>query len=117
VRLLQTVEAGAPGSGPSCNSTRTTHFTHWNPRLPGATSRAGAPCSWESGSPPTLVASSSLVRFDPARERFQSFPLRRPGANVRQLLGRRGEVWGAESGTDRIVVARWRPGQSAVTSP
>jgi len=25
---------------------------------------------------------------------------------VRQLLGRAGEVWGAESGTDRLVVIR-----------
>jgi virginiamycin B lyase len=25
---------------------------------------------------------------------------------VRQLLGRPGEVWGAESGTDRLVVIR-----------
>jgi virginiamycin B lyase len=25
-------------------------------------------------------------------------------ANVRQLLGRPGEVWGAESGVDRLVV-------------
>ena len=28
------------------------------------------------------------------------------GAEVRQLLGRRGEVWGAESGTDKLVVVR-----------
>jgi len=25
---------------------------------------------------------------------------------VRQLLGRHGEVWGAESGTDRLVVLK-----------
>ncbi len=49
---------------------------------------------------------NALVRFDPARERFRSFPLRSPGASVRQLLGRPGEVWGAESGADRLVVAR-----------
>jgi streptogramin lyase len=40
------------------------------------------------------------------RQRFRSFPLRSPGASVRQLLGRPGEVWGAESGADRLVVAR-----------
>jgi len=51
---------------------------------------------------------NALVRFDPERERFRSFPLQRPGASVRQLLGRPGEVWGAESATDRLVVARWR---------
>jgi virginiamycin B lyase len=48
------------------------------------------------------------VRFDPERERFKTFRLRSSGADVRQLLGRPGEVWGAESGTDRLVVARSR---------
>jgi virginiamycin B lyase len=45
-----------------------------------------------------------LVRFDPSIEKFQIFPLPSPEANVRQLLGRAGEVLGAESGTDKIVV-------------
>jgi virginiamycin B lyase len=49
---------------------------------------------------------NALVRFDPAAERFDSFPSDRPNANVRQILGRPGEVWGAESGTDRLVVIR-----------
>jgi virginiamycin B lyase len=53
----------------------------------------------------TDFGANSLVRFDPARRRFESFPLPQQGANVRQLLGRDGEVWGAESGTDRLVVA------------
>jgi virginiamycin B lyase len=44
-------------------------------------------------------------RFVPATGRFTRVPLR-AGANVRQLLGRPGEVWGAESGTDRLVVVR-----------
>jgi virginiamycin B lyase len=56
----------------------------------------------------TDFGANALVRFDPARERFRSFRLRSPGANVRQLLGRRGEVWGAESGADRLVVVRTR---------
>jgi virginiamycin B lyase len=56
----------------------------------------------------TDFAANALVRFDPARERFRRFPLPSPGASVRQLLGRRGEVWGAESATDRLVVARTR---------
>jgi virginiamycin B lyase len=50
--------------------------------------------------------SNAFVRFDPASERFESFPLPTPGANVRQLLGRPGEVWGAESGADKLVVLR-----------
>lgn len=51
---------------------------------------------------------NALVRFDPLEEEFQSFPLPSPGANVRQILGRPGEVWGAESGTDKLVVIRTR---------
>lgn len=47
---------------------------------------------------------NAIVRFDPQTETFRSFASDRPGANVRQLLGRPGEVWGAESGTDRLVV-------------
>ncbi len=35
-----------------------------------------------------------------------SFPSSRKGASVRQMLGRPGEAWGAESGTDRLVVVR-----------
>ena len=53
----------------------------------------------------TDFAAGAIVRFAPASGRFTTFRLR-PGANVRQLLGRRGEVWGAESGTDRLVVVR-----------
>jgi len=51
---------------------------------------------------------NALVRFDPATERFDSFPLPSGNANVRQLLGRTGEVWGAESGADKLVVIRVR---------
>ena len=46
---------------------------------------------------------NAIVRFDPATEAFASFPSDRPYANVRQMLGRAGEAWGAESGTDRLV--------------
>ena len=49
---------------------------------------------------------NALVRFDPATERFTSFPLPTAGASVRQLLGRPGELWGAESGADKLVVMR-----------
>jgi virginiamycin B lyase len=56
----------------------------------------------------TDFGANALVRFDPVSERFESFRLRMPSANVRQLLGRPGEVWGAESGADRLVVARTR---------
>ena len=46
---------------------------------------------------------NAILRFDPMTETFESFPSNKRGANVRQLLGRKGEVWGAESGTDRLV--------------
>ena len=42
----------------------------------------------------------------PVTQSFQSFPSDKPDAAVRQLSGRPGEVWGAESGTDRLVVIR-----------
>jgi virginiamycin B lyase len=50
-------------------------------------------------------ASNSLVRFDPGRQRFSTYPWPAEGAEVRQLLGRPGEVWGAQSGADSLVVA------------
>ena len=49
---------------------------------------------------------NAIVRFDPAREKFERFPSNRRGAAVRELLGRPGEVSGAESGTDRLVLVR-----------
>ena len=48
----------------------------------------------------------AIVRFDPVSEKFESFRSDKRGASVRQLLGRPGEIWGAESGTDRLVVVR-----------
>jgi virginiamycin B lyase len=50
---------------------------------------------------------NTLVRFDPDTERFTSFSLpSRPG-NVRQILGRPGQVWGAESANDQLVVIEY----------
>jgi virginiamycin B lyase len=56
----------------------------------------------------TDFGANALVRFDPDRGRFDVVRLPSEGANVRQLLGRAGEVWGAESGTDKLVVVRRR---------
>ena len=50
---------------------------------------------------------NALVRFDPESETFESFPLSGSPANVRQLLGRDGEVWGAESAADQLVLVRY----------
>jgi virginiamycin B lyase len=49
---------------------------------------------------------NALVRFDPATEAFESFPLPSSPGNVRQILGRPGEVWGAESAADKLIVIR-----------
>jgi len=49
---------------------------------------------------------NAVYRFDPAAEKFEKFALPRPGANVRQILGRRGEVWLPESGTEHLSVIR-----------
>jgi virginiamycin B lyase len=55
----------------------------------------------------TDFTADAIVRFDPVTEEFESFPAERPPAAVRQLLGREGEVWGAESAGDRLVVVRY----------
>jgi len=49
---------------------------------------------------------NAIVRFDPVSEKFASFPSDKRRADVRQLNGRPGEVWGAQSGIDRLVVIR-----------
>jgi virginiamycin B lyase len=55
----------------------------------------------------TDFMTNSIVRFDPATEKFESFPSDRRGAQVRQMLGRPGEAWGAESGNNRLVLVRY----------
>jgi virginiamycin B lyase len=50
---------------------------------------------------------NALVRFDPQQETFEVYVLPSAPANVRQILGRPGEVWGAESGVDQLVVVRY----------
>lgn len=52
----------------------------------------------------TEWSANAIVRFDPVTEQFESFRSDLPGARVRQMLGRAGEAWGAESGTDRLVM-------------
>ena len=55
----------------------------------------------------TDFGANAIVRFDPETESFDSFELPGRNAAVRQLLGRPGEVWGAESGLDKLVVIRF----------
>jgi virginiamycin B lyase len=54
----------------------------------------------------TDFGANAIVRFDPATETFTSFAIPSAGAAVRQLLGRPGELWGAESATDKLVLIR-----------
>ena len=85
-----------PGSG---------EWREW--RLPGETPMAYAvfvdddDIVWLSD-----FGANALVRFDPETEEFTSFPLPSAEGEVRQILGRPGEVWGAESGVDKLVVVR-----------
>jgi virginiamycin B lyase len=52
---------------------------------------------------------NTLVRFDPTTQRFTSVALPDGEANVRQIHGRPGEVWGAASAQDRLVLIRTTP--------
>jgi virginiamycin B lyase len=54
----------------------------------------------------TDFGANALWRFDPVTSRFTRVLLPSANAEVRQLLGRKGEVWGAESGTDKLVLVR-----------
>jgi virginiamycin B lyase len=56
----------------------------------------------------TEWSTNSILRFDPETETFDRFPSDKPNAQVRQMLGRAGEAWGAESGADRLVVISWK---------
>jgi virginiamycin B lyase len=49
---------------------------------------------------------NAMVRFDPATEKFDVIPLPSENGAVRQILGRPGEVWGAESGASKLIVIR-----------
>jgi virginiamycin B lyase len=74
-------------------------------RLPGAAPMAYAVfVDDRDGVWLTDFAANAIVRFDPATETFESITLPSPDAAVRQLHGRPGEVWGAESGADKLVV-------------
>ena len=53
--------------------------------------------------------SNSIVRFDPGTEEFTVLTLPHQSGEVRQLQGRPGEVWGAESATDHLVLIRTTP--------
>jgi len=76
-------------------------------KLPGASPRAYAVYVderdhvWVSD-----FGANAVLRFDPGSATFQPFPLGREAASVRQILGRPGEVWLPESGSEHISVIR-----------
>ncbi len=83
---------------------RKTWRTH---RLPGTAPRAYA--VWVDKRDHVWVSdfgANAMFRFDPASEHFERFGFPREAAGVRQILGRRGEVWLPESGTEHISVIR-----------
>jgi virginiamycin B lyase len=50
--------------------------------------------------------SNAIFRFDAGSETFERIALANDGAGVRQILGRPGEVWLPESGSEHITVLR-----------
>lgn len=76
-------------------------------RLPGERPRAyavyvdGRDIVWVSD-----FGANAVLRFDPEAEAFIAFPGSEPRANVRQILGRDGEVWLPESSLDKLVLIR-----------
>jgi len=76
-------------------------------RLPGAKPQAYAvyvdqsDMVWVSD-----FGANATLKFDPASEKWTTYPGSGEGANVRQILGRPGEVYLPESGTNRIMVIR-----------
>jgi virginiamycin B lyase len=87
--------------------TRTRRWREW--RLPGANPMPYAVYVderdqvWLSD-----FGSNALVRFDPRTGRFTTLRLPTSEARVRQLHGRPGQILGAESGADKLVVVTTR---------
>jgi virginiamycin B lyase len=50
---------------------------------------------------------NAIWRFDPVRRQFEKFALPRANADIRQMAGRKGELWAAESGTGHLLVIRF----------
>ena len=48
----------------------------------------------------------SLWSFDPETEEFTQYPLPTAQGRVRQILGLNGDIWGAESAVDKLLVIR-----------
>ena len=84
----------------------TSEWQEW--RLPGTTPQAYSVFVDENGQVwLSDFGANAIVSFDPVTEGFRSFPLPDAPGEVRQINGRTGEVWAAESAADRIVVVRY----------
>jgi virginiamycin B lyase len=81
----------------------TAEWTTW--RLPGESPQAYAvyvdeyDIVWLSD-----FGANAMLSFDPEAERFHEYPLPHQPGEVRQILGRLGQVWGAESAADHLVM-------------
>jgi virginiamycin B lyase len=77
-------------------------------KLPGTSPHAYAVyVDWADQVWVSDFGAGAVLRFDPATERFTAtYPGSGPDADVRQILGREGEVFLPESGLDRVVVVR-----------
>jgi virginiamycin B lyase len=77
-------------------------------KLPGASPSAYAVyVDEQDGVWLTDFGGNAIHRFNPETETFETFALLSTPGNVRQLHGREGEVWGAESAADQLVVIRF----------
>ena len=80
-------------------------WSAWKP--PGSAPRTYAVYVDESDHPwISEWAANAMYRFDPGSEKFERFDLPREQTAIRQIHGRRGEIWLPESGTEHISVIR-----------
>ena len=49
---------------------------------------------------------NAVFAFEPGTEKFERYAMPRANANIRHILGRPGEIWLPESGTEHISVIR-----------
>jgi virginiamycin B lyase len=49
---------------------------------------------------------NAMYAFDPKTEKFERYGFEREPVNIRQILGRKGEVWLPESATEHVTVIR-----------
>ncbi|MBI5275588.1 MAG: lyase [Burkholderiales bacterium] len=89
----------------SVHDSRANSWKQW--KLPGSGPRAYAVYVDERDIPwVSDFGGNAMFSFDPRTEKFERYGFERESANVRQILGRKGEVWLPESGTEHISVIR-----------